>query len=289
MAGEVPQDRFRGELMSTGRVGLGQILVEHGRPDENLARAVDMIGEAAEAGCRLVILPECLDLGWTAAVAPALAEAIPGARSAQLAGAARRCGIHVVAGLTERAGDRVFNSAVLIGPAGELLWKHRKINELDIAPDYATGDCLGVVRTPIGTIGLAICADNFPDSLVFGHALCRMGAQLIASPCAWAVNADHDNDGEPYGDLWEGAYGTLARLYDVTIIGVSNVGPIASGPWQGRKCIGASLAMGPGGRVLARGPYGIAALVTTEVTLRPPLAAGTAVAPALRSRGYTGH
>ena len=38
------------------RVGLAQILVEGGRPDDNLDRA------EAE-GCRLVVLPECMDLG----------------------------------------------------------------------------------------------------------------------------------------------------------------------------------------------------------------------------------
>jgi predicted amidohydrolase len=47
------------------RVGLAQILVEGGRAEENLNRAVDSIGRAAARECRLVVLPECLDLGWT--------------------------------------------------------------------------------------------------------------------------------------------------------------------------------------------------------------------------------
>jgi hypothetical protein len=52
----------------------------------------------------------------------------------------------------------------------------------------------------------------------------------------------------------------------VTVIGVSNVGWLTGGPWKGRKCIGCSLAVGPGG-VLARGAYGEAAeqLVPVEV------------------------
>ena len=83
-----------------------------------------------------------------------------------------------------------------------------------------------------------------------------MGAQVILSPSAWAVDADHDNARDPYGKLWRDSYTELARLYDVTVIGVSNVGPITGGPWAGRKCIGCSLAVGPGGEVLAEGPYG---------------------------------
>ena len=37
-----------------------------------------------------------------------------------------------------------------------------------------------------------MAADNFPDSLVLGHSLARMGAQILLSPSAWAVPADHD-------------------------------------------------------------------------------------------------
>jgi hypothetical protein len=60
------------------RVGMAQILVEGGRPEANLARAADAVREAAAAGCRLVVLPECLDCGWTDPSARHLARPIPG-------------------------------------------------------------------------------------------------------------------------------------------------------------------------------------------------------------------
>jgi hypothetical protein len=83
-----------------------------------------------------------------------------------------------------------------------------------------------------------------------------MGARVILSPCAWAVPRDHDNEREPYGQLWLDNYGPVAREFDLSIVGVSNVGPITAGPWQGRKCIGNSLVIGRDGREVARGPYG---------------------------------
>ncbi|MDG3004776.1 carbon-nitrogen hydrolase family protein [Paludisphaera mucosa] len=273
------------------RAGMAQILVEGGRPDANLGRAVRAVGEAASRGCRLVVLPECLDLGWTDPSARDLARAIPGPHAERLAQAAGEHRIHVAAGLVERAGDRLYNAAVLIGPEGRILLHHRKINELDVALGlYAVGDRLGVVETDLGTIGLAICADNFGRSLAIGHVLARMGAQVILSPSAWAVDADHDEDREPYGGLWLDSYAELARLYDVAVVGVSNVGRISGGPWSGRKVIGRSLAMGPGGVVLARGPYGerAEALVDVEISPRPPIARGTAIAEALEARGYRG-
>ena len=249
------------------------------------------IGQAAAQGCRLVVLPECLDLGWTDPSARDLARPIPGPHADRLARAAREHRIYVAAGLVERAGDRLYNAAVLIGPEGRILLHHRKINELDIALDlYAVGDRLGVAETELGTIGLAICADNFGSSLAVGHVLARMGAQLILSPSAWAVDADHDNAREPYGRLWLDSYAELARLYDVTVVGVSNVGRLTAGPWRGRKCIGCSLAVGPGGGSWPGGRTASAAeaLVVVEVEPRPPIGRGTAIAGALEARGYRG-
>jgi predicted amidohydrolase len=249
------------------RIGMGQILVEGGEPEANLARATNMIARAAAAGCDAAVLPECLDLGWTHPSARDLAAPVPGPRSEQLAEAARQGGIYVVAGLTERDGSKVYNAAVLIAPDGSILVKHRKINELDIAHDlYARGDRLGVAETPHGRLGVTICADNFPDSLDLARSLARMGCRLLLSPCAWAVDAGHDNARDPYGGLWLGSYGELARSCGMTVVGVSNVGWLRAGPWAGRKCIGASLAVGAGGAVLARGPYGESAEALTEVT-----------------------
>ncbi|MDP2323062.1 MAG: carbon-nitrogen hydrolase family protein, partial [Gammaproteobacteria bacterium] len=111
----------------TVRIGLGQMRVVGGDPECNMARAEAMVREAAIAGCDVVVLPECLDLGWTHPSARTQAEPIPGPRADRLCRAARTYRIHVVAGLTEAAGDRIYNAAILAGPAGELLLKHRKI------------------------------------------------------------------------------------------------------------------------------------------------------------------
>src|SRR5689334_6313317 len=114
---------------------MAQILVEGGKPEANLSRAVAAIREAALQGCKLVVLPECLDLGWTDPSARHIAQPIPGPHFERIARASAEYKIHVAAGIVERAGSRLYNAAVLIGPGGELLMHHRKINELDIAID----------------------------------------------------------------------------------------------------------------------------------------------------------
>lgn len=255
-------------------LAMAQILVEGGQPQANLRRATERIGQAAERGCGIVVLPECLDLGWTHGCARSMAQPIPGPHSDRLAEAARRHRIYIVAGLVEGAADRLYNAAVLIDPRGEIRLHHRKINELDIARDlYARGERLAVAETDLGVIGISICADNFAESLCIGHTLGRMGARLLLSPCAWAVKADHDNAREPYGDFWRRPYRELATTHGMTVVGVSNVGPMTDGPWKGRQCIGCSLAIGPDGEDLAQGPYGQDAdeMIVIQIPGRLPL------------------
>ncbi len=274
----------------TTRVAMAQMLVRGGQPQENLARAEDYIRRAHQAGARVVVLPECLDLGWTDDSTGELAQPIPGAHSQRLANAARESSIYVAAGLVERDGARCFNSAVLIDPDGRIVAKHRKIHELDIALHlYSTGSSLAVVDTEFGRVGLDICADNSPDALCLGHALARMGAEIILSPSAWAVGPDHDHTRDPYGSMWRGAYAELSRLYDLTVVGVSNVGPLTSGPWRGHKVIGCSMAIGPNG-VLADGPYGESAeaLVCFEFEPVRPRLLGTPLSDQVRRRGGYG-
>lgn len=277
--------------MKSIRVGMGQMRVVGGDPASNLPRAEQMIAEAVAQDCELVVLPECLDLGWTHSSAHTMAEPIPGPRSERFCQAAADCGIMIAAGLTERAGDKIFNAAILISPDGEIILHHRKINILEIAQNlYAIGDRLGVAHTSLGTIGLNICADNFTSSLALGHSLARMGAQIIVAPSAWAVEADHDNAKNPCRLMWVESYTELARLYDIAVVGVSNVGWISGGPWDGRKCIGYSLAVGPGGEKIAEGRYGVDVeeLITVDVPIVPRRVIGTDIAAMLKEKGYEG-
>lgn len=265
----------------TLRIGMAQMVVLGAKPAENLARAAAMIERAAAQGCRVVVLPECLDFGWTDPSAREGAQPIPGRHSDRLARAAGEGRIWVAAGLVERDGERLYNTAVLISPDSEIVLKHRKINELALAHDlYSLGTEIGVADTELGRVGLAICADNYPDSPEIGGALGRMGCRLLLSPCAWAVDADHDNTLKPYGKFWRESYPSLTTKFPMTVIGVSSVGAITGGPWKGRKCVGCSLAYGPGGTVLAAGPADEEALLVVEADVAD---GGSSVSPTAAS------
>ena len=252
-------------------LALVQMRVDGGEKQRNLARTVERIAEAAKNGAQVALLPECMDLGWTHPSALSEAEPIPdGFPCSELRRAAKQNHLYVCAGVTEKSGDRVFNSAVLIDPDGEVLALHRKLNELEIGhPFYAQGDRLQVAETEFGTFGLMICADAFAKDRVISRSLCYMGADVILSPCAWAAPADYDNEEKPYGDGWRRVYIPVAREFSTAIIGVSNVGPMTAGPWRGMLCIGCSLVVGPGGTELLQAPYGVDAECVLYTEIKP--------------------
>ena len=252
------------------RLALAQMRVVGADVDRNLAAAARMVARAAKAGAQVVLLPEALDTGWTNPQGRALADTVPGGRACRaFRDLAQEHGLYVCAGLTERAGDRVYNAAVLVSPDGQVLLHHRKLNELEIGHGvYDQGDRLAVVHTPLGTLGIMICADGAVRDQFVTRTLGLMGADVVLSPSAWAVEAGFDNRRTPYGGMWRRCYGAVARDFRMWIAGCSNVGRIAGGPWDGHFCIGCSLVVGPDGKPALKGPYGPNAerLLTIDVT-----------------------
>lgn len=243
------------------KLAMVQMHVEGGNKATNLSRAEKFINEAEAAGANMVLLPEAMDLGWTHPAAAAEAESIPDGESCQmLIEAATGNGMFVCSGLVEKCGDRIYNAAVIIDPNGKVVAHHRKLNELEIGHDYyGQGSSLSVCETDLGNLGLMICADAFVPGHVISRSLGYMGADIILSPCSWAMPASHDNDKAPYGDTWRNAYIPVAKAFSMWIVGVSNVGWITAGPWKGMKCIGNSLAVDPSGWEVMWGSYGVEA------------------------------
>ena len=257
--------------MPSFKLALVQMRVIGGDRSANLQHAGEQIAQAAKNGAEVILLPEAMDLGWTHPSALTDAQPIPNGETCTfLQKRARQYQVYIVSGLIEKDVETVYNSAVLIDPSGQVILQHRKINELDIGhPFYAVGDRLNVAKTKFGTVGLMICADaNTPDYHLT-RSLCYMGADVILSPCSWAVVADHDNHKEPYGALWKNAYKPVARDFSVWIAGCSKVGWMNDGPWKDWKGIGCSLVINPKGEEALFGPYGAEADTILYVDVTP--------------------
>ncbi len=270
------------------KVGMAQLLVEGGEPERNLARAEAMIKEASAKKCDIVLLPETLDLAWTHPSAKTEAQAIPGPYSDKLCRNARDSKIYVCAGLTEKAKDRVYNTAIFIDPSGNIILKYHKINLLAVEQDfYAVGNVLSVVETPFGVIGVDICADNYIDSLEIGHTLARMGAQIILSPSSWTVDYSMVEGTDPYGEKWFKPFFALANFFNLIVISATSVGYIVGGPYEGKKMVGCSMAVGKDG-IIARGAHnefaGELVVATMDVPDRKEI--GTSIGEMLKRKSY---
>ncbi len=270
------------------KIGMGQLLVEGGEPARNMDRAEKMIIEASQKGCQIILLPETLDLGWTHPSVLKEAQPIPGPYSDRLCAAAKKFGIFVCAGLTEKMPQKRHNTALLINSKGEIIVKYHKINELTVEhPFYDIGQSLSVVDTEFGKIGVNICADNYIDGLPIGHTLARMGAQLILSPSSWTVDYSVDETMDPYREKWIKPYSILAKAYDLVIVGTTSVGYIVGGPYEGKKMVGCSLAVDKSG-IIARGLFNEFAgeLIIADVEIPERNEKGTEIGQMLLKKGY---
>ena len=253
------------------KLALVQMKVLGGDRKANLNHAKEMIDVASAQDADVILLPEAMDLGWTDPSALTDALPIPEGQTCQvLINLARKHQVYICSGLIEQTNDKVFNSAVIIDPNGQVVLSHRKINELDIGhPYYALGDKLNVCETPFGTFGLLICADANTENQILTRALAYMGADVILSPSSWAVPPDHDNEKDPYGSTWENAYMPVAKDFAVWIASSSNVGKMTAGPWKDWNGIGCSMVVNHMGELVTKGPYGAEADTIVYVDVKP--------------------
>ena len=125
----------------------------------NVERSLQLIDKAVEKGANLVVLPELCNTGYMFASreeAFAIAEEVPaGPTVAAWIACAARHRLHLVAGICEREGASLYNSAVVIGPDG-FVGTFRKMHLWNEEALYFEPGDLGfpVFQTPIGRIGV---------------------------------------------------------------------------------------------------------------------------------------
>jgi predicted amidohydrolase len=164
------------------RVGYLQFRPVFGKPDENCRRIVEGLG-AVDAD--LIVLPELPFTGYLFRDRRELAGmAEDPRRSAAVEAMVALCrerGIYLVTGFAEKAGEKVYNSALLLGPRG-LLSTYRKVHLFNLEKRwFDPGDLPFRVRRVRGVkVGMMVCFDwVFPEA---ARALALRGAELIAHP-----------------------------------------------------------------------------------------------------------
>ena len=130
----------------------------------------------------LICLPEGMTVVGTGKSYAEVAEAVPGPTTRRLGQVARSLGAYIVAGLYERVGPVIYNTAVLIDRKGEVAGTYRKTHlpREEVEAGLTPGSDYPVFQTDFGTVGLMICWDvQFPEP---ARALALKGAEVILLP-----------------------------------------------------------------------------------------------------------
>lgn len=164
------------------RLAVYQFAPRFGEKKENLER---VRGAVSGLECDLLVLPELTLTGYqftSREELAGLAEPVPdGWTCAALSEMAAGLGCHIICGLAEDAGERYFNSAVLVGPGG-LVGTYRKAHLFCEEKSWFTPGDSGFNVFDAGDVrvGMIICFDwLFPEA---ARILTLRGAQVIAHP-----------------------------------------------------------------------------------------------------------
>jgi len=173
-----------------------RIYGSHSQPDreaarktieENLNLACRLLERAGETRCDIAVYPEDLQaIGhYLYYIDPSFfagfVESIPGPTTERIGAVAKKHNMHVVYTQYERAGDNVYNAAVLIGRKGEVIGKYYKVQLPTVERWVVThGSSFPVFETDFGDVGIMTCYDiDFPE---IARCLALNGAELLFCP-----------------------------------------------------------------------------------------------------------
>ncbi len=208
--------------------------------EENLIKMSDFIAKiATQQHVDLIVFPELATSGYELGVrVTEVAERVPGPTVNLLSQRASEFGVYIAFGMVtkEKVESILFNSAVLVGPEGDLVGIYNKVHlrgEQRMA--FREGFKLPVFDTEMGKIGMMIGWDlAFPE---VARSLALDGAELLCVLANWDANVM---------DEWR-TY-IRARAYENTIY-------IAAANRAGEDVTltfgGESMIVGPRGQVYA--------------------------------------
>ncbi len=236
----------------------------------NLATARRLLEQAAEVGAKLAVLPEnfaAMGRNDLPAVGRAEAEGA-GPILPWLKQTAHDLKLWIVAGTLPLPPDdqrqaKVRACSLLVDDQGQRVARYDKLHLFDVdvsdargryreSDDYAAGDRLVVVDTPVGRLGMTVCYDlRFPELY---SALRLAGAELISAPSAFTSVT-----GQAHWEMLIRARAIETQCY---MLAAAQGGEHPGG----RMTHGHSSIVDFWGRVLSKQPTGEAALIVTRDT-----------------------
>jgi len=173
------------------KIAAAQIACTLGDIDANLRRMREFAGRAKNERAELIVFPEASDTGYSMPIIRAHAQPWSEGAVPALQEMAKELSLTIVAGISERVGDTIYNSQVFIDPQGKLVASYRKTHLFVLAPNdestcYTPGDKFVSVAAAGFNFGLSICYDlRFPEvsrALALEH-----DANVLLVSSAWPL------------------------------------------------------------------------------------------------------
>lgn len=264
--------------MSSSKVTLALIQMRcSAEPQENLAKALARVSEAADRGAQIVCLQELFTSQYFCQVEDhkyfQLAEEIPGPSTDALCRLAKERGVVIVASLFEKRSAGLYhNTAAVIDADGTYLGKYRKMHIPDdplyYEKFYFTPGDLGFRswKTRYARIGVCVCWDQwYPES---ARLTALAGAQILFFPTAigW-----HPGEKDQYGKRQHSSWEIIQRSHAVAngcYVAVPNrVGHEAPDGGPGIEFWGQSFVADPAGEIVAKASVSDEEILLVEADL----------------------
>ncbi|MFN2509515.1 MAG: nitrilase-related carbon-nitrogen hydrolase [Chthoniobacterales bacterium] len=171
------------------KIAAAQIACALGDIEANLRKMREFSARAKAAGADLIVFPEMSDTGYSMPVIQAHASVWAEGAVPALTTIARTLAISIISGVSERAGEQIYNSQVFIDATGSIVGKYRKTHLFAGAPIEedkccAPGGELNSVSFAGFKIGLSICYDlRFPE--LYRNLALEQEANVFILSSAW--------------------------------------------------------------------------------------------------------
>lgn len=171
------------------KIAAAQIACTLGDPAANLEKMRAFAGRAKDAGAELVVFPEMADTGYAMPVIRAQAQPWSEGVVPELQEIARTLSLAIISGVSEKEGEAIYNSQIVIDSAGAIVAKYRKTHLFAPAPIEedkccTPGDALVSVALGPLRLGLTICYDlRFPE--IYRALTVDQGANTFVISSAW--------------------------------------------------------------------------------------------------------
>ena len=182
--------------MTRGKIALLHLETIPGGIERNRYVIVEAIKHAAAIGAQWIVTPELAVCGLQFAhvVGSDWIQAQPDPWMQQVCKLVRTLKQTVFLGCPEREGRRFYNTVFVIGPTGEILGQHRKINVVSDSLSWSSpGDSAAPIDCDGIKVGVLVCADVYTPNIA--RAMKFEGAQMLVSPASWGPGI-HGPNGE---------------------------------------------------------------------------------------------